>query len=437
MNKTVVNERSYNYLIQVKSSFFFKGIGVACSFLLIPLMINNLGQEKFGVWSTLFSILSWMTFFDLGLGNGLRNKLAESIAKGYENDARSYISSAYGFVGLISFLLFFIMACLAFNVPWQEVFNTSIVDTNELSLTVLVTSFFIALNFWLGLINSILNSLQKTSMVIFGQFLFNFISLIFVYSLTKYTNLSLVFLAIIYGVSMTLANVFVSVWFYRNNTNLIPKFSTEVNHLSPLLALGMQFFIIQIAVLLIFTTDKILISQLLGPQYVTSYEVVFKIFSVITLFHGLISGPLWSSYTDAYHRSDFLWMKVALKNQLKMFCLILFAVITLILIAKPVISFWIKQEIMIPTDLVVSMGIFILITTWNNIYAYLLNGIGEIKLQLCLAIFALLINVPLAIFFTKFLGWGLSGILLATCVSLSLFAVLAPIQVLNFFRSRL
>ena len=40
----------------------------------------------------------------------------------------------------------------------------------------------------------------------------------------------------------------------------------------------------------------------------------FKLFSVITFAHALVSGPLWSAYTDAYHRGDFVWIEVSLRH---------------------------------------------------------------------------------------------------------------------------
>ena len=114
MTKNVSQARSHNYVRQVKSSVVFKGLAVACSFFSVPLMIHYLGQEQFGVWSTLLSVMTWIAFFDLGLGNGLRNKLAESLAKDRVDEARSYISSAYSLIGLISLTLFLILATAAF-----------------------------------------------------------------------------------------------------------------------------------------------------------------------------------------------------------------------------------------------------------------------------------------------------------------------------------
>ncbi len=388
MTKFVSQTRSHNYFRQVKGSVVFKALAVACSFLAIPLMIHYLGQEQFGVWSTLLSVMTWITFFDLGLGNGLRNKLAEALAKDQVDEARSYISSAYSLIGLISLMMFLILALSAFIVPWQAVFNTNLLSANELQNAVLITGFFIALNFWIGLINSVLNAVQNTSIVVMGQFLFNALSLLLVYVLTKTTDASLQYLAAIYGTSMVGANILLSGWFYKGNLSLLPRISMDFSHIRPLLGLGLQFFVIQIAVLVIFTTDKILITQLFGPEFVTPYDVVFKLFGVITLISGLINAPLWSSYTDAYHRGDFMWIRAVLRKQMLIFGLIILAVICLALIAKQVIGIWIGTYLAVSMPLVASVGLFILISTWNNIYAYFLNGIGRIKLQLYSAVIA-------------------------------------------------
>src|SRR6266516_5422311 len=124
LSRDVSKERTHNYIRQIKGSIVFKGLAVAISFFAVPLMIRYLGQEQFGVWSTLLSVMSWIVFFDLGLGNGLRNKLAESIAKNEKAEASSYISSAYTLIGLISIASFAVMAVITFMIPWQRVFNT-------------------------------------------------------------------------------------------------------------------------------------------------------------------------------------------------------------------------------------------------------------------------------------------------------------------------
>lgn len=71
MSADISKERTSNYLRQVKGAVVYKGVAMIASFLAIPMMIRYLGQEQFGVWSTLLTVMSWIVFFDLGIGNGI------------------------------------------------------------------------------------------------------------------------------------------------------------------------------------------------------------------------------------------------------------------------------------------------------------------------------------------------------------------------------
>jgi O-antigen/teichoic acid export membrane protein len=102
MTEAVSRERTHNYLRQIKGAVVYRAVAMAASFITIPLMIGYLGQEQFGVWSTLLTVMSWIIFFDLGIGNGLRNKVAESLAKNERYEAGSYIASGYTLIGLIA-----------------------------------------------------------------------------------------------------------------------------------------------------------------------------------------------------------------------------------------------------------------------------------------------------------------------------------------------
>ena len=129
--------------------------------------------------------------------------------------------------------------------------------------------------------------------------------------------------------------------------------------MTPLLSVGIQFFIIQLAVLVVFTTDKILITQFFGPEHVTEYEVVFKLFSVVTFLHTLISSPLWSAYTDAYHRGDNAWIKKMLRTQLKLYVVVVFGLCCLVFLAKFIIGVWIGGYFEISWSLVIFLAVML------------------------------------------------------------------------------
>ena len=436
MTADVSKERTRNYLHQIKGAVVYKALAMLASFLAIPMMIRYLGQEQFGVWSTLLTVMSWIVFFDLGVGNGLRNKVAEALAKNDKVEAASYIASGYSLIGLIALLLWALVTGVSFFVHWQAVFNTQSIPETALRLTVQVAVFFVVLNFWIGLIGAILGAVQKTAMMALSQLVSNVFALLFVFVLTKTTAASITYLALAYGISLVIANIGLSRWFYQGHPELRPKPYLDKQHVSPLLSVGMQFFTIQIAVLVIFMTDKMLITQFFGPEYVTQYDVVFKLFSVITFAHTLITAPLWSAYTDAYHRNDLFWIKHMLKKQIVIFGLIVLAVIAMVVLARPIIKLWIGHEFDVSFSLLISMGLLVLASTWNNIFGLVLGGIGKIRLGSIYTIFTALLNIPLSYFIAIKLGFGVAGIVLGTFLSIAISSIISPIQVYFFIYAK-
>ncbi len=429
MTDNISQQRSKNYTAQIKGSFVFKILAMGASFLIIPIMLKYLGVERYGIWSTLLSIVSWIVMFDLGIGNGLRNKISEALAKENKIEAQKYISTAYILIFIITAFLMIIYLFSSTFIPWKIIFNTKLVAPSELKNTVDIVVCSMLLNFLLSLINQVANGLQKTSITVFNQFLSNIFALGLVYILSLYTEGSLVSLAMVYGASLIVANVIITFAVFRRYRELKPKIRLYSKALvRPITSLGFQFFIIQIAVIIIFTTDKILITQLFGPEYVAEYDVVFKLFSIISVFHGIIMAPLWAAYADAYHKGDLSWIENTLKTQLKLFVLFFCSSIILVFLTPYVIIYWVGSDFEIDMKLVSVISIFVIISIWSNIFSYFVNAINRIKIQLYSSIIAMLINIPLSIFIVKFYQTGTYGVVIATIISLTIFSVIGPIQ---------
>ncbi len=71
------------------------------SFMLVPLTIGYVSSDLYGVWLTLSSILTWLTFLDIGFSQGLKNKLAEAIAQTDWGKGKSLVSTTYFLMILI------------------------------------------------------------------------------------------------------------------------------------------------------------------------------------------------------------------------------------------------------------------------------------------------------------------------------------------------
>ena len=95
------NERSVKAKKNIIASFLNKGVAIIISLLIVPITINYLNSEQYGIWLTLSSTVAWIAYFDIGLGHGFRNKFAEAKANGDLILARKYVSTTYAILGII------------------------------------------------------------------------------------------------------------------------------------------------------------------------------------------------------------------------------------------------------------------------------------------------------------------------------------------------
>lgn len=425
--------RSLNFIKQVKVSFLFKFLSILISFLLVRFLLKYLDIADYGLWAVILSFLHWIVFFDLGIANGVKNKLAESLSKENWDDARAYISS--GYIALFGFALVTYLGVLAFSgvINWQKLFNVYDYDNAFLSKLVLIILFFTLSNFVLSLINAVFNAVQRASLAVVNQFLTQLLSLTVVLVLISFTTSNLHLLALAYGMSMLISNLILTIWYFAKNPELSPKLKYyDKQKLKPIIALGLRFFLLQVTMMIILTTDRFILLQLTDRSEVARYDIVFRYFNVLMIFHTLINAPLWSMYTEAYQKKDHLWIEKTMKNLMRLCLLYTFGLIVLIIIGKPVIRIWLdKESLGLVTSNFIFMAILMLFSIAHSIMAYFTNGIGKTRLQLYTSIIGALINIPLSIYFVNKLDLGLNGVILATIISLSLFCFTGPFQVVK------
>ncbi|MHB1685933.1 MAG: lipopolysaccharide biosynthesis protein [Ignavibacteriaceae bacterium] len=410
--------------------FFLNGFNFLATFLLVPLTIKYLGQTEYGLWLTLSSILMFLGYMDFGIGNGLRNKLAEALAKDQKGMAKTYVSTAYATFGAGIILLWLIFLAVFGFINWQKILNAPGYLTGEVNKLIFWVFIFFLLQFLFKLLTSIINADQKPAVNGLLSVLSNSLTLLLVFILYITTKGNLFYLGFGSSIIPILVFLVASLFlFSKSYRSFSPSFNAvNIKYSRDLFSLGMQFFIIQVAGLILFATDNIIITQLFGPKEVTTYNIAFKYFNYITLIFNIILAPFWSGYTEAFVKDEIAWIKKVTNKILKIWVLLSSLVVIMIITSNFVYKIWVGSEIKVPFLLSIVMGLFVVLANWNNIFAYFINGVGKIRLQFYNAIFVAVINIPLSIFFAKHLNMGISGVMAATCVCVFIGSIWAPIQ---------
>lgn len=265
--------------LHISLTFMYRALAVGLSYLLVPITINYLDVEQYGIWTTLLSVISWVAFFDIGLGNGLRNKLTEALAMDDIKLVKTYVSTAYVAIGFIALIFFVILISILPFTPWNKIFNTTSVSNTELLKVVFIVGFFFLFNFVLSLCSQIFCAYQQASLASMRGLLLNLFALIAIYFLIHYASGRLLYLGICYGLSTVLSSLLLTYYFYKKHHEVIPSTRyVDLSKIREIASLGVKFFIIQMAVLVIFATDNMIITQVLGPAQVTPCNVVFETF---------------------------------------------------------------------------------------------------------------------------------------------------------------
>jgi O-antigen/teichoic acid export membrane protein len=358
----------------------------------------------------------------------LRNKFAEALAEGKEELAKIYVSTTYAILSIIIGIVLIFFIFINPHLDWSRLLNTPPEMAGELGILALIVFVFFCLRFIFQLLNTVLTANQEPAKASLFDFLGSLLSLIIIFILTKTTSGNLIYLGTVLSITPVIVLIVFSGWYFTHDyKRYAPSFSyIKFGHARNLMTLGIKFFIIQIAALVLFNTNNIIITQLFGPEEVTTFNVSYKLFSVVIMIFSIMSTPLWSAFTDAFVRKDFEWIKNTLAKMRKIW--ILLSVFTiLILAASPLIfKLWIGDKVKVPFILSIAMSSYVIVYIWQTMHVLLLNGIGRIKLQLYLVIFSGLINIPLAIFLGKKIG--LVGIVLTSTMLFIFMGILFSIQ---------
>ena len=146
--------------------------------------------------------------------------------------------------------------------------------------------------------------------------------------------------------------------------------------------MGIKFFVLQVAGIVLFMTTNILISRYLSPEMVTPYQIAYRYFWVIQLVLVIVCMPYWSATTDAYKRGDYAWINKANTSLNRIVMVLTAMAIIMIMASRYVYYIWIGNAQAVPFDMTCLVALYIMVLVVSMRYSYILNGFGALKIQL-------------------------------------------------------
>lgn len=413
-----VDTRSKKMYKNTAAMIGIRGISMILTLISAPIMLHHVDRADYGVLLTLTSIVGWVGYMDIGLGNGLRNKLPEFIANNDFNSAKKIVSSCYATLAIYVALIITVFLIISPFVDWLEVLNSPTSDAKEIRELTNVVFIAFCIQFLLGLLNSILFAYQMPAF----QSLFTFagqalalialIIQVFVFNITSVLQIGAV-----NSIIPPLVLFCGSIGLFRTKLRKIaPSLKyIDLKSVGGILGLGMKFFVLQMITIVLFQANSIIIARVVNPEAVVEYNLAFKYVSLLTMIFTIVITPIWSATTDAYIRKDFTWIKKTISFSQKVCFISILIGILMLFLSKYIYGIWLGKDVI---DISYSTtGLILLYISFEmlyKVYGTIINGTGKVFAQMILTGIIAIIYIPLALLLGS--SCGLSGVLIANVI---------------------
>jgi len=430
-NFTKGHERSIKAKKNIGLSFLIKGASIAISLILVPLTINYINPYRYGIWLTLSSVVSWFSFFDIGLTNGLRNKLVQAKSEGNLKLAKIYISTTYSILALIFAGVWVILMITNHFLNWSSMLKISPSMESEISFLAIIIFSYFCLQFVLRVITTLLIADQQPAKTSLLDLLGQILSLLLIFILVKTSDGSLIKLGIALCVSPLIVLIGANLYYFNGVFKKYrPSFSdVRFAYSKDLLKLGLSFFVIQIAAIIQYESANIIISRNFGAAEVTSYNVVYKYFGVLHMVFMIFITPFWSASTEAFFKNDIAWIRNGIRKYNMLNIAMFFAGCLMLLFSDFAYGIWLgKGKVNIDYSLSLFGFLFFSVGMFGSKYVNFLNGINALRLQFWSSVISPFLYIGTVLVLIRYFHIGVYAVFVGAIIANINAYLIAPLQ---------
>lgn len=379
-----------NLLSHIAIAFLVKGLALLISFFSMPLYIKFFGNDEvLGLWYTILSMLSWIHICDLGLGNGLRNRLTEALATNDLERARKYISSTYMALTVIIVPVIVVILIVVQWVDLNTFFNIApeLISQGTLRLSVSILLCGVAISFVLKIINVIIYAMQKASYTNILSLITSALPLIYVFVFRGGTmEGNLISLTIVHVLAVNVPYFAATLLLFRKDPlrQIIPSIKNcTVETAKNMLGFGLQFFLAQIFFMFLTTTNEIIITRIFSASDVVYYSVYYRLFTVVGSLFMLALTPLWSKVTKDLAQKKYRKILETNKVLYGLAGAAALAQFLMVAMLQFLINVWLGDEAITVNYMTALVFAFYgSVYTFNVVLTTIANGMGDLKTQI-------------------------------------------------------
>jgi O-antigen/teichoic acid export membrane protein len=382
-------------------------VNVATLLISIPLVLNYLGPERYGLWLMMSSFVYILSFADLGVGNALIAFVADAHGKADRCEIRAAVSTAALIFLALSATILLVVLTINSVMPWSAWFNVlSEPAISEIGHGFVVFVGCLALSIPLNLTACLQSGLQEgfraNAWATFGSLLGLTTVLIAIHY-----KASLPWLALASAGSPLFASLINGLFFFTNRgRDLAPSLRfVSLSFGRRLIAAGSAFLGLQVMVAVNVASDNLIIGRMSGPQAVTAFAVPERIFGLIPMLLHLALQPLWPAYSEARVRGDVDWIrKILRRSLLTTLAVSVASSVLLLILGRGIIQIWTSDAVRPSLYLLAGLGLWKVVDSVEFAVTILLSSARMLKPQLVFGFTAMSAAIAGKLLFIPVLG---------------------------------
>jgi O-antigen/teichoic acid export membrane protein len=409
--------RKKTVLLGTISNYGATFISIIVGLISVPIGLNYFGPILYGIWIVIGSILAYLGISDFGISLSTLTLIAQTTKPSHQ---RIILRRSLGlFLGTSISSIGIIFVINHLFPGWVNLLGKIPSNLQEEATKA---------TFWIGILtllqlplNTFVSAFSGLQQVhwnrVYGAFCS--ISALIALIVTILIGGNLVSLAIFTGLGSFLVKIISGIHLFITNPKIRPRLTEKVIDAPStgyIFISGIRFLILQIAVLIIWNTDNLVISHYLGPKMVTSYALTFKLFSMGIAVTNAVTQVLWPMYGQALGLGDWKWIKETY-NRCVSLLVILGGLIWIggILFSKIIINLWVGPLGYGGLTVVFALGGYAYLCSFGGSNASLINGLNPKNIVVVFGLIEAAINLGISLVLVRPLGIG--GVALGTLIA--------------------
>ncbi len=392
------------------TSYMQWGFSILIPILLIPYMLHHLGKEQYGLWVLFSSVISYFSLSNFGFTTSLLRELSKNSTRFRENQ---YISTTFIFFVFILLVLSVVFCMFYFGIEYFFIINIQLLHIAKISFLLIFLTFL--LNFLTNIFSTILFAKGYLHIKNYITILQSLCVAFFTY-IVLYLGYSLIAIAFVHFI---VASVFLVIYFVitKKYTGFeISKHYFDKSILKNMAFPSFHYFLISVAVVIVFNTDNIIISSFVGVAAVAYYAIANKLVNMVQTVLFKVVDILVPDITKLYEEKKYRKI-LSLHNRLQVY-MIVFALIGYLLLyiwGFDVLKLWVGQKFELEKSIFTLFLLFAFFHAAVHVSGMFMSAMGIHKPNAYMAMAEALLNLLLSLLFVHF--WGLYGVALGTFIS--------------------